>query len=156
MTDGLGDRAVGLFDSGFNCAESVLLVLHDRLSKRERSRASVVPCVATGFGGGIGRRGSTCGALSGVVCAIGLAVEHNQAVDWEKKYVVYELVSQMVTDFERKFGSSLCRDLTGCNLRHKEERLRFHSERMQDKICSKFVKWCVDYGTQLIDHLREV
>lgn len=155
MATSLEDRAIGLFGSGFNCAESVLMVLCDRLGRLERRYASIVPCVATGFGGGIGRSGSTCGALSGVILTVGLAVKHDRAVDLEKKYRVYDLVSKTVTNFEKKFGSSFCRDLTGCNLRDKEERLRFRSQRIQDKMCSKYVRWCTDYGAQLIDHLRE-
>lgn len=151
----LGDRAIELFGSGFNCAESVLLVLSDRLSKRGSRHISAVPCVATGFGSGIGRSGSTCGALSGIVLTIGLAINHREAADLEKKYRVYDLVSKTVTDFERKFGSSLCRDLTGYNLRDKEERLRYRSQRVQDKMCSKFVRWCTDYGAQLIDNLKK-
>lgn len=153
MATSPSDRAVELFGSGFNCAESVLLVLNDRLGKRGSPHTSAVPCAATGFGGGIGRSGSTCGALSGVVLAIGLAVKHDKAADLQKKYRVYDLVSDMVTDFERKFGSSVCRNLAGFNFRNKEERLRYRSERIQDKICSKFVRWCADYGAQLIDSL---
>ncbi len=155
MVAAQGNRALGLFASGFNCAESVFLVLSDRLSKRGKSCTCAVPCVATGFGGGIGRSGSTCGALSGVVLAIGLAVNHDKAVDVEKKYKVYDLVAKVVTDFERKFGSSLCTTLIGFNLRDKEERLRYHSQRVQDKMCSKFVRWCTDYGIELIDTLEK-
>lgn len=155
MATSLGDRAVELYGSGFNCAESVMLVLGDRLGKRRSHHTPAVPCVATGFGGGIGRSGSTCGALSGVVLAIGLAVKHDKAADLQKKYKAYDLVFDMVVNFERTFGSSLCRDLVGYNFRNKEERLRYRSERAQDKMCSKFVRWCVDYGAQLIDNLKE-
>lgn len=155
LVAGHGNRALGFFASGFNCAESVFLVLNDRLSKRGKRCTCAVPCVATGFGGGIGRSGATCGALSGVVLAIGLAINHDKAADVEKKYKVYDLVSKVVTDFERKFGSSLCATLTGFNLREKEERLRYRSQRVQDKMCSKFVTWCTDYGAHLIDNLRE-
>lgn len=154
MASSLVDRAVELFGSGFNCAESVLTVLCKRMGKQGKSCAAAVPCAATGFGGGISRSGSTCGALSGVVLAVGLAARHDRAADWEKKYRVYDLVSRMITDFEMKFGSSLCRDLTGYNLRDEKERLRYSSERVQDKMCSKFVRWCVDYGSKLVDQVR--
>jgi C_GCAxxG_C_C family probable redox protein len=151
----LGERAVGLFDSGFNCAESVLSVLASRLSRQRRTCGCAVPSAATGFGCGIGRDGSTCGALSGVVLAVGLAMNHKEAADLERKYRVYDLVSKMLTDFKMKFGSTLCRDLSGYNLRDKEERLRYRAQRVQDKTCSKFVRWCADYGAQLIDQIRE-
>jgi C_GCAxxG_C_C family probable redox protein len=149
------DKAVMLFSSGFNCAEAVLTVLCQRMEKLGRSCRRSVPSVATGFGGGIGRSGGTCGALSGAVMAVGLMVGHRRADDLGRKYMVYDLVSGMIGEFEREFGSSSCRDLTGAALRIEEERLRFRSQKVLDKVCSKFVKWCVNYGVRLIDQLRE-
>ena len=149
------DKAVMLFSSGFNCAEAVLTVLCQRTGKLDRFFGGAVPSVATGFGGGIGRSGGTCGALSGAVMAVGLMVGHRRADDLERKYMVYDLVSEMIGEFERKFGSSSCRDLTRIDLRVEEERLRFRSQKVQDKACSKFVKWCVNYGVRLMDQLKE-
>jgi len=149
------DKAVMLFSSGFNCAEAVLSVLCERMEKLGRSCGKAVPSVATGFGGGIGRSGGTCGTLSGVVMAVGLMVGHRRADDLERKYIVYDLVSRMIGEFEREFGSSSCRDLARVDLRVEEERLRFRSQKMEDKVCSKFVKWCVNHGSRLLDQLRE-
>ncbi|MDH5733721.1 MAG: C-GCAxxG-C-C family protein [Candidatus Bathyarchaeota archaeon] len=120
-----------------------------------KSCGRAVPSVATGFGGGIDRSGGTCGALSGAVMAVGLMVGHRRADDLERKYMVYDLVSGMIGEFEREFGSSSCRDLTGADLRVGEERLRFRSQKVEDKVCSKFVKWCVSQGARLLDELRE-
>jgi len=150
-----GDRAVVLFGSGFNCSEAVLTVLCRRLEKLGRSFGGVVPCVATGFGGGIGSSGGTCGALSGVVLALGLVARHERAEDFEGKYRVYDLVGRLIGDFEREFGSSCCRDLIGLDLSVGEERVRFRSDRVHDKVCSRFVRWCVDRGARLMDQLRE-
>jgi C_GCAxxG_C_C family probable redox protein len=149
------DKAVMLFSSGFNCAEAVLTVLCQRMEKLGKSCGRAVPSVATGFGGGIGRSGGTCGALSGVVMAVGLMVGHRRADDLERKYMVYDLVSGMIGEFEREFGSSSCKDLIRADLRVEEERLRFRSQKVQDKACSKFVKWCVNQGSRLLDELRE-
>ena len=134
------DRAVMLFSSGFNCAEAVLTVLCERMEKLDRSFGGVVPSVATGFGGGIGRSGGICGALSGAVMAVGLLIGHRRADDLERKYRVYDLVLGMIGEFEREFGSSSCRDLIRIDLRVEEERFRFHSQKVRDKVCSKFVK----------------
>jgi C_GCAxxG_C_C family probable redox protein len=149
------DKAVMLFSSGFNCAEAVLSVLCERMGKLGRSCGKAVPSVATGFGGGIGRSGGNCGALSGVVMAVGLMVWHRRADDLERKYRVYDLVLGMIGEFEKEFGSSSCRDLIGIDLRVEEERFRFRSQKVQDKVCSKFVKWCVNYGARLVDQLKE-
>lgn len=66
------DEAKRLFDNGFNCAESVLLATsHEKFAQ---SIGGIIPRIATGFGGGIARNGDVCGALTGGVMAIGLAL----------------------------------------------------------------------------------
>jgi C_GCAxxG_C_C family probable redox protein len=150
-----GDRAVVLFGAGFNCAEAVLTVLSNRMRKLGKDCREAVPSVATGFGGGIGRSGGKCGALSGVVLALGLMGRHERAEDFEGKYRVYDLVGRLIEDFEREFGSSCCRDLIGIDLKSREARLRFRSDRVHDKVCSKFVKWCVGRGASLMNQLSE-
>ena len=65
------------FNSGLNCAESVLLTLSGRLAGK--NSVSIIPRIATGFGGGVGRNGDICGALSGAVIAIGLALGRDKA-----------------------------------------------------------------------------
>ncbi|MFQ6064589.1 MAG: C-GCAxxG-C-C family protein [Candidatus Bathyarchaeia archaeon] len=150
------DWAVRLCGSGFNCAEAVLTVLSRRMEKLGKTCSDgVIPCVATGFGAGIGRQGGTCGALSGVVLALGLMAKHDKAEDFDTKYKVYDMVERLIEDFEGKFGSSFCRDLIGLDMRVKEDRLSYRSQRVYDKVCSRFVRWCVDRGAQLMDQLRE-
>lgn len=132
-----------------------MAVLCERMGKLGRSCGRAVPSVATGFGGGIGRSGGACGALSGAVKAVGLMVWHRRADDLERKYMVYDLVSRMIGEFEKEFGSSSCRDLTRIDLRVEEERFRFRSQKVQDKVCSKFVERCVNHGVRLMDQLKE-
>jgi len=58
------DEVRHVFDSGLNCAESLLLVV-SKYSGLEKDSARFIPRIATGFGGGIARNGDVCGALSG-------------------------------------------------------------------------------------------
>ncbi len=150
-----GERVVKLCGAGFNCAEAVLTVLSNRMKKLGRDYSRLVPSVATGFGAGIGRDGGTCGALSGVVLALGLMAGRERAEDLEKKYKVYNLVERLIENFEGKFGSSCCRDLIGMDLGSKENRIRFRSQRIHDKVCSQYIKWCVDQGAKLLYQLSE-
>ena len=93
--------------------------------------------------------------LSGAVMAVGLMVWHRRADDLERKYRVYDLVLGMIGEFEREFGSSSYRDLIRIDLRVEEEHLRFRSQKVQDKVCSKFVSWCVNHGVRLMDQFKE-
>jgi len=51
------EKAVQIFNSGFNCAQAVFAAFADDLPE------GTVLKLATGFGGGIGRRGEICGAV---------------------------------------------------------------------------------------------
>lgn len=136
------EKAVELFDSGFNCAEAVLLAI----SKEFNQKSSLIPRIATGFGAGVGRSGQICGALSGAVMAIGLLKGCDRGEEErEKRNAAYENVQQMVKAFEKEFGSSQCRMLTQCDLQTKEGQEKYRREELRKKLCPKFVGWCADY-----------
>lgn len=149
MIEKVGDKAVDLFfTSGFNCAESVLLTLTKEFN---RPTNLIIPSIATGFGGGIARTGSICGALSGATMVIGLIVGRNRPDELDKKETVYEMASKMITDFEKEFGTCLCKDLIGCDLRTPEGRERVHENKIIENRCSKFVRWAANYVRHLIE-----
>jgi C_GCAxxG_C_C family probable redox protein len=135
------ERAVGLYVSGFNCAEAALLALSEEFGKK----VSVIPRIATGFGGGIGRTGQFCGALSGAVMAVGLQVGCDRAEEKEKRSAAAEGVRQMVVEFEKEFGASQCRVLTGCDLYTKEGREKYERLELRKTLCPRLVRWTVDY-----------
>ena len=63
----LSENAVECFQEGYNCAQSVLLTMFQHWNS---GGSDLIPKIATGFGGGIGRCGSVCGALAGGVMAL--------------------------------------------------------------------------------------
>lgn len=138
---GAAERAVELFVSGFNCAEATLLALSEEFGKK----VSVIPRIATGFGGGIGRTGQLCGALSGAVMAIGLQVGCDRAEEKEKRSSAAEGVRQMIVGFEEEFGTTQCRVLTGCVLHTKEGREKFDRLELRKTFCPRLIRWTVDY-----------
>ncbi len=68
---------------------------------------------ATGFGGGVGARGSLCGIISGSVLVIGL--KHGRGIEDEMSagMETYLRCSELLEWFEKEFGSRMCSDLTG-------------------------------------------
>lgn len=135
------EKAVELFDSGFNCAESVLFAL----SQEFNQKSSLIPRIATGFGAGVGRSGQICGALSGTVMAIGLLKGCDKGEGREKRNAAYINVRQIIKDFEKEFGSNQCRMLTQCDLQTHKGREKYRHEELRKKLCSKLVGWCTDY-----------
>jgi C_GCAxxG_C_C family probable redox protein len=68
---------------------------------------------ATGFGGGIGARGSMCGVISGSVLVIGIKHGRGKADDREVAIDAYLRCSDLLDWFKEEFGSTMCSDLTG-------------------------------------------
>jgi C_GCAxxG_C_C family probable redox protein len=78
--------------------------------------------MATGFGAGIGRKGLTCGALSGSVMVIGMALGRKDPKDKETLNRVYAGCRTAWERFEREFGTTGCYELTGCHFDVEAER----------------------------------
>jgi hypothetical protein len=77
-------------------------------------------CVMTGFGGGGGLFGDTCGALVGAMASLG-AVYGRRAVPADRQAAreqlygqpgLYRLFNRVPNEFQRCFGSTQCRLLT--------------------------------------------
>jgi C_GCAxxG_C_C family probable redox protein len=82
---------------------------------------SLLPRLATGFGGGIGHKGSVCGALTGAVMAIGMKMGRTDPKDRKTLRNVYEKCHQFWDQFEKEFGSNLCYNIIGIHLDNEEE-----------------------------------
>ena len=109
--------------------------------------SDLIPGIALGFGGGLGRRGLVCGALSGGVMAIGLRYGPMQAP--EDKDTAYALTLELCRRFEKQHGSTLCRDLIGCDLTNPEERQRASDSGGHAK-CRQFVSTAVEIVMDLL------
>jgi C_GCAxxG_C_C family probable redox protein len=81
--------------------------------------------MATGFGGGVGGKGSLCGAFTGAVMAIGMKMGRTDPRDKETVAKVYRKCQQFWDRFEKELGSTNCYNLTGYHLDHEEERQRW-------------------------------
>jgi C_GCAxxG_C_C family probable redox protein len=86
---------------------------------------SLIPRLATGFGGGIGRKGSLCGAFTGSVMVIGMKIGRTDPKDKEAVAKVYGKCREFWNQFEKEFGSPLCLDITGVHLDNEEERQKW-------------------------------
>ncbi|HML02425.1 MAG TPA: C-GCAxxG-C-C family protein [Candidatus Bathyarchaeia archaeon] len=130
-----------MFDSGFNCAEAVLLAL----SEEFHQVTPVIPRIATGFGAGISRTGRICGALNGAIMAIGLRKGCDKAEEKEERNAIYLDVRKMLRAFRREFGCIECRELTKCDLQTSKGQENYRKQEIRKTLCSEFVRWCADY-----------
>ena len=99
--------ALEIFDSGLTCSEAVAIAGMKRLGRQ----SDLVPRIATGFGGGLSRTKSVCGALTGGVLALSAAFGRDKLGD--DRDVLVSKVQTLVEGFRARFGSDNCFALTG-------------------------------------------
>jgi len=132
------EEARSRFNSGYNCAESVLIVVSKHADTKFESPQSCIPRIATGFGGGIARNGDGCGALVGGAMALSLKLGRDNSSD--SRDACYAAVDRFYREFTAAFGSCRCRDLTGVDLKNPEQR-RIYEIEIHERRCNPIVAW---------------
>ena len=117
------EQAVRKFEKGFNCSQAVLSVYAEEFGLCRETALKI----ACGFGGGMGRMALTCGVVTGAFMVIGLKYGNVDANEKEIKEKTYGLVREFARRFEKRNGSSICRELLGCDI-SKPEGLRSAKE----------------------------
>ncbi len=110
-------RAKANFRTGLNCAESVFEAV---IACVDVALPHEVMCLMTGFGGGCGLFGDTCGALVGAMAALGAVYGRREAPTDAKaandelygEPGLYRLFNRLPNEFKQRFGSTQCRLLT--------------------------------------------
>jgi C_GCAxxG_C_C family probable redox protein len=127
------------FNSGFNCAQSVLKAFSDDLGINEIQAINM----ASGFGAGMGRLQKTCGAVTGAVMVIGLS--NNLSIQLAENR--NDLTNQMIQDFENQFikkhGTTQCKELIACDLNTEDGQNKFREQNIKEHICSKCIQSAV-------------
>ena len=112
----ISDSAGDYHNRGFNCAESIFLAFRE-IAAPDLSEDMVR--IATPFGGGIGRSGCLCGALSGGVIILGAA--RGRTTPETPRKESYELSSEFHNRFKSEFGATCCRVLVKDKFGSKEQ-----------------------------------
>jgi len=137
-------RSKQLFDSGFGCAESVLLAV----CESKGTQSALIPRIASGFCGGVANTNSMCGAVAGGILALNVVYGRDNAS--ESKDINYQKVQQFQKMFLTKFGSTNCSVLTDCDLSTDEGHQKFKELNIHQK--------CTDYtgeATKMVLELME-
>ncbi len=113
---------------------------------------SILPKLATGFGGGIGRKGSLCGAFTGSIMAIGMRMGRTNPKDKDGVAKVYSKCQEFWSEFEKEFGSNLCYDIIKVHLDHEEERQKWLASGGMEQ-CSRVVE---KTAQMLCEHMKKM
>lgn len=131
-----GERATQLFNSGYNCAESVALALAEHLN----IHSDALPRAATPFGGGVSRNGMLCGALAGGCIVIGLLEGRHEAS--EPRDPSYSETNRLLADFADRFAVHDCRTLTGIDFKDPQSAERY--KQVHHEKCVHYVRFVAD------------
>ena len=134
------DHAASVLKEGFNCAQAVFSTCAPGLALKEDTAAKI----ASSFGGGMARGGGTCGAVTGALMALGLKYGSSRPRDKEIKEKSYEIAREFMRRFTERNGSTVCRDLLGCDISTHEGHERAKQQGLFDTVCVKLVKDSVE------------
>ena len=96
------DIAMQNFLKGYNCTQSVLLAFEDLLPVENRKE---IICMASSFGGGMGRLREVCGSVSGMFLVAGLLYGYEGPETGQKKTELYTRIQELAHKFEEQNGS---------------------------------------------------
>ncbi len=129
------ERGAQLFASGYNCAQATCAALAPAFGVDEVTALKA----AAMFGGGVARTGGLCGAVSGALMALGFRYATAET-SGDIKAALYERGRAFMEAFERENGSTVCRDLIGCDLSTAEGRASSAARNTHGLICTKLVR----------------
>ena len=130
------EKAAKLFTEGRNCAQAVLGGFCEPLGLAPSDAARL----ATGLGGGMGRMGGTCGAVTGAILTLGLAHGGADPLDRDARGKCYAQVQEFAKRFTARNGSTACRDLLGCDISTAEGFEEAKRRGVLDTVCRKAVR----------------
>ena len=111
-------------------------------------QSELIPRIATGFCGGIARTSGICGAVSGAIMAI--SIYYGRSLPDEPIDKSYIPIQKIIELFENKFGSTNCRELTGCDLGTEEGRKRFFAINMLER-CRGYTEEATKMAMSIIE-----
>ena len=109
---------------------------------------------ATGFAGGIGNMGSTCGAFTGGVLILGILYGRTSLKHFKEKEETYLYCSKWYKVFVDHFKNSNCRDILGVDLRDSNVRKKYWGEKANREKCAKLVVG--ETARMLLELIREI
>jgi len=140
------EQALANFDQAYNCAQAVFATFAPDLGLDRETALKI----ASGFGGGMGRSGQTCGAVSGALMVIGLSFGYTDNTDYETKAECYELVHRFITQFTELHGTVNCSQLLGCDIGTPEGRETAQQQDLFATLCPKLVQDAVRIVERLL------
>jgi len=147
MKKSIEDKAIESFHGGLNCAQAVVTSFADELNYD----GNIAEKISCGFGGGMGRLGETCGAVTGSYMVLGIFNCRNHTDNTSRKEATYPMVQEFSKKFTQIHGTTVCRSLLKCDLNTGEGHRYAKENNLFDTVCEKCIKDSIIIVNQLIE-----
>jgi C_GCAxxG_C_C family probable redox protein len=139
------EKATQLFAEGYSCSQSLLVSRAEQFGLSAENALKV----SAAFGGGLGRQGEVCGAVSGALMVIGLAHGQTDPQQKEAKEHTYQLTRRFIAEFTRRTGALHCSDLLGCQIGTPEGLQQAQEQSLFKTVCPRLVA----EASQILDEI---
>ena len=107
----------------------------------------LLPQVATPFCSGMSRMCGTCGALTGAVMGVGLALGRSEPT--QSTQPSYTASQRLIREFEQEFGARDCHVLLGCDLNTQEGQAMFRENHLGER-CLKYTGKAAAFAARIV------
>lgn len=123
------------FSDGFLCSQSILITFAPHFGLEPDIAAKL----GAPFGGGIARRGETCGAVNGAFMVLGLKYGHHSPDDQDAKETAYRKVEEFITRFQERHSTIRCKELLDCDISTPQGLKSAYDQQLFTARCPRFV-----------------
>ncbi len=134
------EEAQNLFLEGYNCAQAVITAFCEELGLDKDFCLKI----SSTFGGGMGRKRLTCGAVSAMVMVTGLLEGYVESSNDQKKKQSYQAVQEIIGEFEKKYKTTSCRALLGGKCESSPTPTKRTKEFYNTRPCLKIIGDCAE------------
>ena len=130
------DRAERMFADGYCCSQAICATFSERFGLDPDTALRL----AQSFGGGMARRGLTCGAVTGALMVIGLARGATDPGDEDARDTMDELSRELMDRITARFGSIACDEIVGIDSGVEGARHAAREDGSFDRVCPGLIR----------------
>ena len=138
------EKAVELFHTGYNCAQSVFCAFCEDFGMDFKTGLKL----SSSFGGGMGRLREVCGAVSAMFMIAGLKFGYTEPNNDTIKQAHYERIQKLAAEFEEKHKTIICREILGLP---KGKDSPVPSKRTEEYYASRPCEKCIADAARIIE-----
>ena len=120
---------------GYNCAQSIMKAYAGEVGMNQEDAIRM----ASVLGGGVGRNGHICGAVSAAALIIGMKFGTIDPVDLPAKEKAYNKANELLEKFSAENKSVLCKELITYDMKNPEELKKARESGVFAKQCPLYV-----------------